>query len=153
MKIIKLSRLRVALVDDKDYGKINQNKWSYDKDGYAKRTVVVSREVRNIADRYRPYMFKKFAVLSKYKSLYLHHVILPMKKGFLVDHINGKKFDNRRCNLRYVRIGENQKNRHPGLMRECTKNIAPPEKMGARMKRFWEDVRTGFSSPIAVNDI
>lgn len=41
----------------------------------------------------------------------LHRLILNVSKGLEVDHINGDKVDNRRCNLRIVTHAQNTKNR------------------------------------------
>jgi hypothetical protein len=38
---------------------------------------------------------------------YLHNVILPPRKGYYVDHINGNRLDNRPENLRYVTPRQN----------------------------------------------
>lgn len=40
----------------------------------------------------------------------LHHLVLPVKKGFDVDHINRDKYDNRRSNLRYATRSQNKMN-------------------------------------------
>lgn len=45
------------------------------------------------------------------RNLHMHHEILPRKKGYETDHINGNTLDNRRCNLRYATPSQNQANR------------------------------------------
>lgn len=47
----------------------------------------------------------------KGKKLRLHNVILPNEKeGFVVDHINRNRLDNRKCNLRIASHAENMRN-------------------------------------------
>lgn len=41
------------------------------------------------------------------KKTYLHQLILGKKKGFVIDHINRNKLDNRKCNLRFVTQRQN----------------------------------------------
>ena len=57
------------------------------------------------------YALRQFYVGKKHVTLYMHQVVLPPRKGFVVDHINGEKLDNRRENLRYANLGQNQHNR------------------------------------------
>ena len=45
------------------------------------------------------------------ETVSLHHLVLPKQKGLICDHVNRKKNDNRRCNLRNVTPTENQINR------------------------------------------
>jgi hypothetical protein len=40
----------------------------------------------------------------------LHHIIMPSKEGFEIDHINRNKLDNRKKNLRYVTHQQNMMN-------------------------------------------
>jgi len=44
------------------------------------------------------------------KNTMLHHLVLPKEKGLQCDHINRKKYDNRRSNLRNITRTENMIN-------------------------------------------
>ena len=44
------------------------------------------------------------------KVEYLHRIIMGNPKGLCVDHINGNKLDNRKCNLRVCSKGDNLRN-------------------------------------------
>lgn len=54
----------------------------------------------------------------KDKKIEIHHFILPKKTGFVIDHINRNKLDNRRSNLRYATRSQNCMNR--GMMKSNT---------------------------------
>lgn len=41
------------------------------------------------------------------RNLRMHHLILPPKAGFVIDHVNGDGLDNREINLRYATHGQN----------------------------------------------
>ena len=45
------------------------------------------------------------------KNIPLHHLILPKKEGFEIDHINRNGMDNRRANLRYATKEQNARNK------------------------------------------
>jgi hypothetical protein len=88
-KEIKLTKGYVALVDDEDHKWLLQFKWYADEQGYARRNV--GSGLKRVVVR-------------------MHREILQAPKGFEVDHINGNKFDNRRCNLRLATHNQNQQN-------------------------------------------
>lgn len=69
---------KFALIDDED-SHLAQWKWRADKYGYAKRSFYENG--------------KKVAKL-------MHHLVLPLQDGLVIDHINRNRLDNRRSNLR-----------------------------------------------------
>jgi len=76
-----------ALVSDEDYPLISKYKWCLDSLGYA------STGWRNSTTK-------------------MHYLILPdAPKGFVRDHINGNRLDNRRENLRLVTYAQSNLNR------------------------------------------
>jgi hypothetical protein len=94
MQYIELSQGMRAMVDDEDYEWLSQWKWSYFKNarrpgvGYAMRSMEGDNK----------------------KKIYMHRVITSAGLGQEVDHINGNKLDNRRCNLRIATRQENARN-------------------------------------------
>lgn len=76
-----------AKVDDDDYKKYNHLRWHLSDTGYAVR--------RYNGETYR-----------------LHRLIMNCPEGMVVDHLNGDKLDNRKCNLRICTQRENVNNRH-----------------------------------------
>lgn len=85
-KQIPLTNGEFAVVDDEDY--LFYSKWSWKKHrgGYAVRTK------------------------GKNGIYYMHRSITNAKDGYQVDHINGNKLDNRKCNLRVVTRSQNALN-------------------------------------------
>lgn len=80
-----------ALVDgDYDGEYITQYKWELREKGY----VYTSFRVEYLGMRDGRSVYRQ-------KILYLHHMVLPMKPGFWVIHLNGDKLDNRSANLAY----------------------------------------------------
>lgn len=81
-----------AAVDDADYDRVSQYKWSAIQRGrYAVRSETVA--------------------VGKRRIIYLHRFIMDAPEGLTVDHINGNGLDNRRCNLRICSQGDNVRNR------------------------------------------
>ena len=88
MKKIKLTQGKYAIIDDEFYEEVSKYKWHFGN-GYAKR--------KNPS--FKPKLFG------------MHHVVLPLQKGLMIDHINGNGLDNRRANLRLVTKSQNMMNR------------------------------------------
>ena len=88
-KEIPLTKGKVALVDDVDYEFLMQWKWHYHSRGYAARSGPRG-EGR--------------------KMFLMHRVIIGNPGGFLIDHVNQNRLDNRRLNLRACSKAENMRN-------------------------------------------
>ena len=79
MKTIPLAKDLFAIVDDADFPMLNQHKWHLDSKGYAQHSI------------------------TEHHKVLMHRLIIgPVPKGFVTDHINGNRLDNRRGNLRFV---------------------------------------------------
>ena len=93
LKRIELTRGMFALVDDEDFDWLNRFNWTYGTPGYA-------------------YRHKK--IRGKIKVIYMHRFILEHHgynlNGFVTDHINRNKLDNRKINLRVATYSQNHAN-------------------------------------------
>jgi len=89
MKEIKLSKGHSALVDEEDYERINQFKWSHAY-GYAIRTVREN---------------------GINKTIFMHHEVIERMPGLQTDHANRNGLDNQKANLRYATESQNKANR------------------------------------------
>ena len=98
MREIPLCDGAAALVDDEDFDWLNQWKWHLGAGGYASR-----REWN--------------AVEKRTRGVLMHRLILnaPPPIGYVVDHINRNRLDNRRANLRLSTFQENARNRVPNF--------------------------------------
>lgn len=90
--IKKLACGAEVFIDDSIANTIPEKGWHINSHGYAVRQIRVG---------------------GKKKTIYMHHLILPAKKGYDIDHINMNKLDNRRKNLRYVTRSQNILNMAP----------------------------------------
>jgi hypothetical protein len=88
MKVIQLTRGKVAVVDDEDFTELAQYRWYCTSRGYAVRVMPGTRGS---------------------KKIYMHKAICA--SAAQVDHINGDQLDNRRCNLRPATMQQNLHNR------------------------------------------
>lgn len=86
-------RGETILVSPEDYRSLARYQWRINA-GYAVRQVYAGGGRAN----------RRF----KYQSL--HRLVLPPQEGMVTDHINGKKSDNRRENLRYASVQDNNRN-------------------------------------------
>jgi hypothetical protein len=92
MKEIKLSKGKVAFVDDEDYERLNQFKWYAVKGG---RTFYAQRNIK---------------LTTRMSCMLMHRMILEPKDKYHTDHKNGNGLDNRKENLRYASEAQNQWN-------------------------------------------
>lgn len=88
MKKVKLSRGKIAFIDDEDFDLVSQIRpWHCTTIGYAAHSRTSGSKV------------------------WMHRLIMGATKGVEVDHINGNKLDNRKSNLRLCSTDENRLNR------------------------------------------
>ena len=126
MRKIKLTQGRYAIVDDDDYNKLVVNRWyygEYGKTGYAKRASK---------DRER-------------KCIRMHHEVLPLVAGYMIDHINGDGLDNRKQNLRLVTKSQNMMN--SGVRKNSTsgyKGVCWAKRYNKWVVHIWKDYKQIF---------
>ncbi len=92
MREIKLTKGYVAIVDDEDFERINQDKW-----------FVIIKKERVCAAR------KSYKPIKK--TIYMHKEIIVTPKDLEIDHINRNALDNRKENLRVATSAQNNWNR------------------------------------------
>ena len=84
MKTIRLTKGKSAIVDDADYVGLMKNHWCFST-GYAMR-----------------------GTWRDHKTHLMHRQIMGQPpQGMEIDHINGNRLDNRRCNLRFATRSQN----------------------------------------------
>jgi hypothetical protein len=88
MREIKLSCGAKVIVDDEDYDWLSRWKWKKHRNGYA---------VRNTTEN------------GKRMTIYMHREIARATPGQEVDHKHGRKYDNRRSQLKVVTPTEHRK--------------------------------------------
>lgn len=89
--IIRKKPRKYTIIDDEDYGYLNQWNWYFGGGDYT-----------------GSYVIRK----SPEGTRYIHRELMHPKKGEYVDHINGNKLDNRKKNLRIVDGTQNLANMH-----------------------------------------
>jgi len=83
-----------ALIDKEDFNKIKDSKWRFGN-GYLRESK---------------------------KNEFLHQRIMGSKPGYVIDHINLNKLDNRKINLRYATTSQNAQNNKSKGYRKVIKN-------------------------------
>ena len=68
---------KIALVDNEDFPVISRHDWTLNSEGYAYTILAAVR-------------------------VYMHKIIFPISKKFVVDHINFNRIDNRKSNLQQL---------------------------------------------------
>lgn len=91
-KEIPISGGRVAIVDDGDYALISRFKWS-------------SKQCGNTVYAHRGYTEN-----GRKTMVVMHRFLMGAKSSIQVDHVNGNGLDNRRENLRFATLQQNQFN-------------------------------------------
>ena len=95
MKKLKLSCGRFTLVDDDVFIWASKFYWCLGTKGCVQRSAKPEPET------------------GKRKTIILHRLINKTPSHLHTDHINGKRQDNRRCNLRTVTRSQNHQNSRP----------------------------------------
>ena len=83
---------KYAIVDNEDFDRLNQYSWHLYKGVYARTNVYED---------------------GKPVGIKMHRLVMKAKKGEYLDHINGNGLDNRKSNLRFCTVSQNQCNRGP----------------------------------------
>lgn len=92
MKIIPLTKGRVALVDDEDFELLNQWSWCINKDGQWPYAI---RRQRNAIPN----------------TIVMHRLLMGFPQGMEIDHIDGNTLNNQKSNLRICSSRQNKQNR------------------------------------------
>lgn len=89
MKKIELTKGKFAIVDEDMYEILSKNKWTMGT----------------------YYAYRKEKIEGKIKNIFMQHKVIGFApRGFVVDHINRNKLDNRKENLRFATISQNKQN-------------------------------------------
>lgn len=114
MKEITISQGKTVIVDDEDYARLAIHRWSCRGTGYAIRG------------------FRKNGTIQYLK---MHHAVVGKPpKSYVVDHINGNRLDNRKCNLRFVTNQQNLFNRQKIVKENSSSHYKGVSRMPGRNK-------------------
>ncbi len=86
MKEIRLTKGKIALVDDDDFNRLSMHSWHFTSNGYAASRI-------------------------KDTIVYMHRMVMNVKRReALIDHRNRNRLDNRKENLRSGSVTQNRAN-------------------------------------------
>lgn len=140
-KIIELTRGEVAMVDEDDFEKVSCFKWICTTRGYAARQISRGGKTKNIQ---------------------MHSLIIDVPNGYVIDHINRNKLDNRKSNLRIATRTENNRNRYPSNKTgykgvsdraTCFRALISPNNKTLRLGDFKNPVHAAMAYDIAAKDL
>lgn len=133
-KHIPLSKGKFAIVDEDDYWKLSKFKWTLDSSGYAIRKRTGSTK----GTSYIHFIRVQGESINIGRRM-MHSEIINVPIGFVCDHINRNKLDNRKCNLRVVNRSQNRMNSNK--RRNCKISYKGVIKLG---KKYFSEV--GFEN-------
>lgn len=113
-KSIDLTKGQIAIIDDDDYERVSKYSW------YSHKSTNNTYYARSKINK---------------KGIYLHRFIMKVDNTVIIDHINGNKLDNRKCNLRQCNYQQNGANRKSLLHSSKFKGVTFRKKC---KKRPWE---------------
>lgn len=125
MREIRLSKRKVALVDDADYEWLSQTPWHAERCG----------------GRY----YATHRVYPGLKRVSMHRLIMGFPEGLTIDHIDGNGLNNCRSNLRICSVAENVRNKRPAGKRKF-KGVYPHYRAG-----LWKASITGHGVTYRLN--
>jgi hypothetical protein len=100
MRELPLTQGKVALVDDEDFARASQFKWTAMKIYRRKREMWYARRAECLGR-------------GKSRTILLHRFLMDAPQGMEVDHVSGDGLDNRRSsNLRLATRSQNSVNSH-----------------------------------------
>jgi hypothetical protein len=97
---------QIAIVDESDFEKINKYRWNV-------RPIEVKQSDNSSEEKdYKYYAQTTAKNGDEIYNISMHQMIFgKVKKGFVIDHINGNSLDNTRSNLRKVTRKKNSQNK------------------------------------------
>lgn len=112
-------------MDDEDV-QLAKLSWQLNSTGYVRRTIRLRGS-------------------GKHRTLLMHRFIMGEPEGKVVDHINGDKLDNRRCNLRIGTQSDNLRNR------KSTKHTSKYLGVSRHVERRWKTNKVSWVAQITID--